>query len=411
MRLAPNVTFDMLDAGFWLEHAPHPDAPLLASDQIAVFNARVHEVLDIPPVFSLLDALPRAAVEARMRAFLPAQTRYTIQGEPVEPEVFESSLAGITADWPDPVPVDFGLVTQCTDVRAFPTAVPITSRPFEYALDRAQETTVDIGWPVAVLAGHPDHPWRFCLTPLYWGWVRAEHVAVGTREGVEQYATVEPFIMTAVSRGGLINLATGQAATSQMGTRLPLTGETPAVYETRLPVPETTDLPLHVQGYACKDDFHRGYLPLTLRTLFMQAFTMLGQPYAWGGARFGVFGRDCSRLIQDVYAVAGLRLPRNGSQQGQVCQPAVTFTPGMDDTTRKAALVDGVSPGAILELPGHVMLYLGHVEGEPYAIHATSSAGFAEVLVSDLFLGADSASGSLLHRLTRAVEVKQEDGL
>jgi hypothetical protein len=411
MRLPPNVTCEMLDAAFWLDRAPDPDAPLLAPDQIAAFNARVHTVLGIPPVLSLPETLPRATVEAQMRAYLPLQTHYTIQGEPVEPGAFERSLAGVTEDWPDPVPVDFGLVTQRTAVRAFPTDVPITSHPFEFDLDRAQETTVDVGWPVAVLASHLGHPWRFCLTPLYWGWVRAEHVAVGTREGVEQYATFEPFMMTTASRGGLINLATGQPAASQMGTRLPLAGETPTVYETRLPVPDATDLPLHVPGYACKDDFERGYLPLTLRTVFTQTFKMLGEPYAWGGARFGCFGRDCSRLIQDVYATAGLRLPRNGNQQGQVGHLAVTFTPDMDGAARQAALVEAVAPGAILEMPGHVLLYLGHVEGEPFAIHATSSAGFTEVIVSDLSLGSESPSGSLLHRLTRAVEVKQANSV
>jgi hypothetical protein len=49
------------------------------------------------------------------------------------------------------------------------------------------------------------------------------------------------------------------------------------------------------------------------------------------------------------------------------------------------------------------MLYLGHVDGEPYAIHATRSHGFAHVIVSDLALGRGTPSGSLLERLTQAV--------
>lgn len=404
MRLAPNVTFEMLDPAFWLARAPEPDAPILTPDQITAFNAHVDAILDIPPVLSLPDTLPRADVAARMRAYLPTQPRYTAEGEPLEPAIFERTLDQVIMALPDPVPVHFGLVTRRAVVRAFPTAGVITSHPFEYDLDRIQETTIDVGWPVAVLADNLEQPWQFCLTPHYWGWVQMDHLALSTRADVEAYGTAEPFIVTIASRGGLVNLATGQALAAQMGTRLPLTGDTSGIYQTLLPLAQDQEA-LVVQGVARQEDFAVGYLPPTRRSLFAQAFKMLGEPYTWGGARFGIFGRDCSRFIQDVYATTGISLPRNGGQQACVGQTTAVFTPDMDAAARQALLVGTVSPGAILHLPGHVVLYLGHVDGEPYVIHATSSAGFSEVIVSDLSLGADYPSGSLLSRLAQAVEV------
>lgn len=406
MRLAPNVTCDMLDAAFWLDRIPDPDSPLLTQDQIAAFNAQAHELLDIPPVLSLPDVLSRANIEAQMRAYLPNQTLYNAEGQPIEPGIFERVLANVIKGLPDRVVARFGLVAQRTSVRAFPTVGVITSRPFEYALDRIQETTVDVGWPAAILMATPDEQWAFCLTPLYWGWVRLEHVALGRREQAASFVESEPFIVTTAPQGGLVNLATGQTQAAQMGTRLPLAGEMPDVYQTFLPFIEDSTIGLAVRGSARQEDFSLGYLPLTRRTLFTQAFKLLGELYAWGGSRFGLFGRDCSRFIQDVYATTGVHLPRNGKQQGQVCHTTAAFTPDMDDKTRQAALIDSVSPGAILELHGHVMLYLGHVEGSPYVIHNTSSGGFSEVIVSDLSLGTDSPSGSLLGRLIRAVEIK-----
>lgn len=406
MRLAPHVTLDHLDAAFWLDRAPDPDVPLLAPDQIAGFNAQVYERLNIPPVLSLPDALPRVEVEAPMRAFLPGQTHYNAEGQPVQPEVFERALESMLKGLADPLPVRFGLVTRRTDVRAFPTGGVITSRPFDYALDRLQETTVDVGWPVAILVTTPDDQWAFGLTPLYWGWLRLDHLVPGRREMIAAYATAEPFIVTTAAWGGLISLVSGQPLAAQMGTRLPLIEETPEVYHTLLPSVTGTEAAIVAAGAARREDFSPDYLPFTLRTLFTQAFALLGEPYAWGGSRFGLAGRDCSRLVQDVYAVAGVRLPRNGDQQAQSCRPAAVFTPDMDEATRRALLVDAVPPGAILELRGHVMVYLGHVEGTPYVIHDTSSGGFSEVIVSDLSLGAESPSGSLLSRLLRAVEVK-----
>jgi hypothetical protein len=406
MHLPPNVTFDMLDPAFWLARTPELDAPLLASDEITAFNARVYEILDIPPVLSLPDTLPCDVVAARMRDYLPTPTqpRYTAEGQPLEPGVFEKTLDRLIAALPDPVPVHFRLATRRAVVRAFPTLGVITAQPFEYALDRIQETTVDVGWPVAILTGDLDQPWQFCLTPLYWGWVQMDRFAMSTRADVESYVTTGPFIVTTATRGGLVILATGQALAAQMGTRLPLTGETSDIYRTLLPLVQEQEA-FVMQGAARREDFAVGYLPPTRRTLVTQAFKMLGEPYAWGGSRFGIFGRDCSRFIRDVYATTGILLPRNGNQQGEVGHPTAVFTPDMDASARTALLVNSVSPGAILCLPGHVMLYLGHVDGEPYAIHATSSAGFSEVVVSDLSLGADYPSGSLLSRLTQAVEV------
>lgn len=211
MRLPPNVTFEMLDPAFWLARAPEPDAPLLAPDGIAAFDARVYEILDIPPVFSLPDALPCEDVAARMRDHLPSQPRYNADGQPLESAIFEKTLGKVISALPDPVPVHFGLVTRRAVVRAFPTMGVITSHPFDYDLDRIQETTVDVGWPVAVLADDLDQPWQFCLTPLYWGWVPTESLALYPRAEAESYGTAEPFIVTTATRGGLVILPTGQA--------------------------------------------------------------------------------------------------------------------------------------------------------------------------------------------------------
>jgi hypothetical protein len=404
MRLAPHVTLEMLDPAFWLARLSEPDAPLLAPDEIAAFNARVYESLNIPPVPSLPDTLPRAEVEAHIRACLPDRVLYDRAGQPFEPAVFANLLDQAMGCLPDPVRIQFGLAAQRANVRSFPVGEIFTSGPYEYTLDRIQETTIDVGWPVAIVGTSHNEDLYFCLTPLYWGWVSRMNVVQGTRADVESYTMFKPFIMTTAARGGLVNLTTRRAIASQMGTRLPLNGETPEVYETQLPILEPS-MPLSVQGYALKTDFAVGYLPPTRRTLFTQAFKMLGEPYAWGGSRFGIFGRDCSRFIQDVYATTGIHLPRNGSQQARVGQTAAAFTPDMDESVRKTLLVGTVSPGAILHFPGHVMLYLGHVDCEPYIIHATNSAGFSEVIVSDLSLGADLPTGSLLSRLTQAVEI------
>ncbi len=148
-----------------------------------------------------------------------------------------------------------------------------------------------------------------------------------------------------------------------MGTQLPLYVTSNQYHAYGVGIPTRTPLGTLeiIEGYTADDagQFSNGYLSPTLSSIVTQAFKLLGERYAWGGSRMGIFGRDCSRMIRDVYATTGVQLPRNGEQHAQVCHEVVAFIPEMEDDGRRAALVKGVPPGAILECPGHVMLYLG----------------------------------------------------
>lgn len=392
--LPPLVTPDMLNPDFWLARAAGADNVLLSPGEMATFNAAVHTRLGIPPVVDLPDSLPRDEIEAHMRAYLPSHPLYGVSGTLLAPAWFENLLHEARFNG-----VRFGLAIRRTDVRAFPTAALCLRDPFAFALDRIQETTIDVGWPVAPVAEDASGHWVFCLTPHYWGWVRAEHIALGSREAVSEYVNTEPFVTVTASRA-LVALPTDGGITPQMGTRLPLEDSVDSVCRVSIPRRASDGRLSFAEGIT--RDVTPGYRPCTRRTVFEQAFMLLGEPYAWGGSRLGIFGRDCSRFVRDSYAVTGIRLPRNGSQQAVVCAEQAAFDPDMPDAARKAALIERVSPGAILVLPGHVMVYLGHCDGEPYVIHDTSSGGYSNVIVSDLSLG---PGNSLLRRLTQAVTI------
>jgi hypothetical protein len=397
----------MLHPDFWLRRAPDPAAVLLAPDAAADFNACIYSTLGIPPVLDLPDSLSAAEVRAQIAIYAPpSKTRYGITGEPLDTAYFEALLENASPILPDVVPVRFGLATRRTDVRSFPTDEVITSEPFQFEFDRIQETAIDTGTPLAVTAISRDGTWAFCLTPLYWGWVHAEHIAFGTREQVADYANAAPFVMTVASRRSVV-LVTGGSVSTQMGTRLPLREEKPTAYRVSVPTRKLDGSLRLSDGFIAKrlEQFTTGYLPCTRQTIFTQAFSLLGEPYAWGDSRMGLFGRDCSRLIRDIHAVTGVILPRNADQQEKVCAPVVTFSAGMTDQERKTLLAGQVTPGAVLALPGHIMLYLGHVDGEPYVLHDTSANGFSSVIVSDLLLGSGSPAGSLLQRLSAAVMI------
>lgn len=407
----PHVTPEMLEAAYWLARLNNPDVPLLDAAEIAAFNTRVPEVIGIPDLFDLPETLTADEIRAVMPS-PPERQYYDVSGRPFAPTVWDALQKNLALDAiPATAAPRFGLVTRRTPVRTYPTAITALEAPDDLPFDQFQETTVDVGWPVAVLHTSADGLWGLALTPHYWGWLRLDAVASGTRQAVQAYVQAEPFAVATAPWAG-VAMPDGEHVTAQMGTRLPLTGQN------RLQVPrrdESGQL-IFAEGYIPADlaEWHHGYLPSTLRSILTQAFALLGEPYGWGGMRLARPGRDCSRLVRDVWATIGILLPRNSSQQGKVGDLAATFAPGDSPAARVEILGEHVPPGALLLMPGHVMIMLGMVAGIPYVIHDLwrcrhpdgSTEMVGAVTVSALPPEGSAARRTLLERLTHACIIR-----
>jgi cell wall-associated NlpC family hydrolase len=389
-----------LDPVFWLDYSGAADVPLLEAAQIAAFNDHVQRALALPDPLDLPDTLPAGDIRARIAHAAP-QTRplYGGDGAPVAPERLDELLASVRVL----EQVQFGLVTAAAAAHALPADALLTSEPLAFQTNLVQETVVDVGWPVALAAVSADGRWCFCLTPLYWGWLPRAAVAAASRAEAQAYrrAAAADFLITTASRG-LVGTTHG-GVMPQMGTRLPLLDESAAAWCVRLPAAHDGKL-REITGTVSRaaGTFHRGWLPPTPRTLLTAAFALLGEPYAWGGMRLDLYGRDCSRFVQDIYALIGVALPRNSGQQRQVSAPRLDLTPDMPLAERRALIATSARPGDLLWLPGHIMLYLGALDGDPYVIHAAGGPNMA-VIVSTLDLYAGTPNGSLLERIRSVV--------
>lgn len=162
---------------------------------------------------------------------------------------------------------------------------------------------------------------------------------------------------------------------------------------------------------------------LTRRALLEEAWRFIGTPYGLGDTRGG---RDCSRLLLDVFQSFDLQLPRHSSWQSR----AGSF---WIDTERvsvadRPLLIDAAAQKGIvlLQFPGHIMLYLGRNDaGQPMVLHALGE--YAErcpgeppaetlvrvknITVSDLELGRGSSRTSLLERVTRITVIGKPPGV
>lgn len=161
---------------------------------------------------------------------------------------------------------------------------------------------------------------------------------------------------------------------------------------------------------------------LTRRALFAEAWRYMGAGYGLGGTEGG---RDCSRLLMDVFETFDIHLPRHSAWQAR----AGSFWIEVDENVAEAErlrLIDAAAQKGIvlLSFPGHIMLYLGRNEhGAPMVLHAFREYltpcrdGFSQltrvqnVTVSDLSLGRDTERKAFIERIDHITVIGKPPGV
>ena len=230
-----------------------------------------------------------------------------------------------------------------------------------------------------------DSGWLLVQSFNYTGWVQASDVAIGTRKQVLSYTEQEPFlIITAAKTHTVFTPAQPTLSELQldMGVRLPLIsavdtgfnvhGQNPlASHIVQLPQ-RLSDGRLHFMPalLPLSSDVSIGYLPLTERNLLSQAFKFLGERYGWG---HDYNGRDCTGFISEVFRSFGMLMPRNSGQQGMGSYGTnQRFKPDVSQDEKLQALAQA-QVGDLLYFPGHVSMFIGRVQQQPFMIHSVNT--------------------------------------
>jgi hypothetical protein len=414
--LIPGTSAAMNTPGFWIGMIEEPDEIIIPAHAIAAFNdlirdetGKIKDIADYPATYQgewLEKTLADTLFSLRNRR------SFDVQGKKVHDEFFDRIQASMNMDTiPSEVPVQFGLVTSYAHQRVLPTDSGLYGGKKNHAFDRLQNSALDIGTPVAILHTTSDGRWLYADSPLCAGWLPAENVGVCSREQLIHYTTAEPFVVTLRAKTDIFvdKGLTRHHAYVRMGTRFvsrPV--EITEAVEILIPMRAPDGTCLFEGGFVSGSAVHPGYLAYTRRNIITQAFALLNAPYGWGG----MFGeQDCSRFIQVIFATAGIHFPRNSSQQAKVGRLVAVFDESIPVPDRMQKISSEMIPGiSILQMNGHIMLYLGLDDGVPYAIH--DMWGYGEpgrgrenlrvvnrVVVTNLSLGQGTNSGSLLERL------------
>ncbi len=410
------VQREMKTAGYWISRHPDPEEMIMSPAEILRFNRYIQDELRLTKdVTQLANPYPGSPLiselEKSLRDFSPGKY-YTGDGKRPSPVFFQEIQANMNwAGIPRDIPVQYGLIVHYADQRILPTKEGLYSKRRDIDFDELQNSALDVTTPVAIVHQSQDKKWYYTISPLTSGWVEVERIALCSLEELRDFLSSESFVVVLRPKAEIFmdSHLTNYYDYVRMGVRLPaeVTDDPRAVMIT-LPLKAEDGYVDFAEGYLEAEDIHRGYLIYSPMNMIEQAFEMLNEPYGWGG----MYGeQDCSRFLQEVFATAGIFLPRNSSAQAQVGQVAAQFDSETSDQDKLSFLsTQGAGGITILPLKGHIMLYLGTVDQRPFAIHAAwgyRQPGFREdvvrvinrVAVTDLSLGEGSKKGSLLRRI------------
>jgi len=409
----PGVQPGQEKADYWIARHPEPDRPILTPEGIEAMNRAALGLAEteLTDVFATPDPLEGTVVRRAIAEVLAEsrQTKgYDHTNRPIPPAFYDRIEAFIGAV-PAVIRPAWGLVTARVSLRRLPTNEAFYDRPFGNEFDRFQYSTLECGNPVAVLHRSTDGAWSFVQTAYTKGWVPSAAVALGDKSAIDSFARSRPLVAT----GSRVTVYADRAfsvhaASIPMGTRLPHVETAARHYAVTLPWRAPDGAVRFVTGYIRPDaDVSVGYLPYTARNLYRQLFKLEGHPYGWGDL---FDGRDCSRLVMDVFSTFGFTMPRNSRRQAAFNPAGRRETGDLPEADKLKILKELGHRPALLHLPGHIMIHLGIVDGKAYAIHSawglreagvlgerTLMAG--RVVVSDITRGG-GARGSLLKRVT-----------
>ncbi|GAA4867091.1 SH3 domain-containing protein [Luteimonas vadosa] len=374
-----------LDPDYWIRRLDQPDRIVLDAAAIRRLNASlVAEEPSLHDLESLPALLPAGQVRSWIEALSVEPTRqlHGVDGHALPRQAFERLRENLALDAiPERQPVRYGLVVRRADLRTFPTRLRVFREPGDTDIDRFQESALFPGTPVAITHESRDGDWFFVVAPNYAAWIEQRHVALGSKRDVFDYTRRKPFRVVTDPTVRTVHAPEAPRVSGlqlDMGVRVPALDRWPADqpvngqhpgfgHAVQLPVRSESGLlefspALLPRRAGLADD----YLSLTRANLLRQAFNFLGERYGWGHA---YDARDCSGFVAEVYRSFGLQLPRNTGDQSRSKALDRIDVSALDSRGERRAVVDGTAAGDLVYIPGHVMMVVGHVGGEPWVIH------------------------------------------
>ena len=264
---------------------------------------------------------------------------------------------------------DFGIISahavtlRDTFLRNSPTTKPLlddlnnpnNNLPF----DNLANSLLGINQPLFVSHFTKDGEFALVQTDSVWGWVSAKDIKIISENDENRFKNAK--FITILRDKTPITASNGEKFIARIGNLFIKKDETDETFTGEILTKNGFESfqisKQNAQNFPAKIDTYNVKTSLN---------SILGEPYGWGG--YGKF-RDCSLYTKDLMAEFGIWLPRNSKSQLKIGENYELGTLSNED---KIELIkrEGVPYFTLLYFPGHVMLYVGQVDGEVAIAHS-----------------------------------------
>lgn len=384
-----NKTYDIKDVNYWLQILSKKyniNKPLLNTDGINVFNSKVTSDYSKTKVVDLLK-ISNTETYSNVYSLITKYSninKYTVYNDSTNVAISSTEKTSILNNRnldniPTTINVKFGIITNFAWMRSYPT----NYYSDKYAMDRFQETTLNVGEGVAIYHESLDGKWYFVQAQNYNGWVEKKNI------GLCSFNDMDEFLNSSEKLVVISDYQKIENAHVRMGQSFPLIETNETIHKIKFPTRDSNgNLFLKEVTLPNCEDYSVGYLEYTYKNVFKQAFKLLGIDYSWGDKNTD--GRDCSSTMNAIYTSFGFMMPRNTSNQVKIPTYSVSVS-GLSETTLKK-----YKPGTMIFTSSHVMLYIGESGyGSAYLLHNTTSGNGECILQSFASYGGSKMIGLL----------------
>ncbi|MCX7981678.1 MAG: SH3 domain-containing protein [Syntrophales bacterium] len=217
-----------------------------------------------------------------------------------------------------------------------------------------QASSVSRGTPLLISHQSLDEKWYYVETAFVCGWARKKHIVPVSLDFVE---TWRKYPLVVVVRDG---------NRYSVGELYPAIRERAEGWDILIPRGGIRKEARMEEAFISHRQAVRFPLSVTYRHLAQIANNLTEQPYGWGGIN-GF--RDCSSLLRDFLSPFGIWLPRHSADQALEGGVFVDLSKMTREEKRNRIITHGIPYLTLLWMKGHIMLYIGTKDGEPFVFH------------------------------------------
>ncbi len=259
------------------------------------------------------------------------------------------------------------IVVETTAVRNLPTNDPSftnwTDAGEGYPFDNLQESLVTTGTPALELQTTSNGEWSLILFHNDYGWVKSNTIATVDDDFIKQWHT-KNYVAITTDHTSLADEKNTLILQANLGSIYPLARQHINNYEVLIPIKDDEQQARAEIAIVNNNDAAIMPINFQLKNIATIANKILGNPYGWGGM---YQYRDCSSTVADLLTPFAIWLPRNSSDQMNV-GAYISFA-GLSRSEKRESIVShGIPFLTLIGLPGHVMLYIGHNNGQIYVL-------------------------------------------